>query len=313
MKRKWLCIVLAVLMLIAAAPVAMADPEITEDSIVTIVNVKHSVNVRESASSESNKLGEAKKGKTFKLLAVEGEGKWYKIQYKSDKVGYVFHLYVKVGKKGEQPVTGKGTVVKDTGRVNIRSKPSTKGDNIVGTAVNGDTFDVTGKSGNWYRINYNKDSAYIHKKYFKVTYTPPTPDVGVGETGYIANCKTSVNVRASASSKSKILDKLKLGAAVKVTAIEGKWSKVSYGSDEGYVYSKYISATKPETVEGKTATIVNCHTRVNVRAKASSKSDLLGTADLGSTWKVQGLSGNWVKVEYGSKTGFIHKRYVKIG
>ena len=311
MKRKWLCIVLAVLMLIPVAPVVMADPEIDENSIVTIVNVRNSANVREQATSESNLLGVARRGKTYKLLALEGEGKWYKIQYTSDKVGYVFHLYVKVGKKGDTPLSGTATVVKKTGRVNIRSKPSTKGD-ILGAAVDGDTFEVKGKSGNWIKVAYGSGTAYIHKKYLKLS-TTVTPPVNPGETGYIANCKTSVNVRASASSKSDKLCELKRGTKVTVTAIEGNWSKISYSTGVGYVYSKFISATNPDDVEGKTATIVNCHTRVNVRASASSKSTLLGTADLGSTWKALARSGNWVKVQYGEKIGFIHKRYVKIG
>ena len=55
------------------------------------------------------------------------------------------------------------------------------------------------------------------------------------------------------------------------------------------MFTKYVSATKPDDdVAGKTATIVNCKVRVNVRARASSSSDLLGTADKGSTWTVKG-------------------------
>ena len=52
---------------------------------------------------------------------------------------------------------------------------------------------------------------------------------------------------------------------------------------------------------------------MNVRAKASSHSTKLGTADLGTTWKVLGRSGNWIKVDYNGEPGFIYKKYVKIG
>lgn len=310
--KKLLSFVMAALMLLVTAPVAMAEP-ITEDSILTIVNVKNSANVREQATSESKKLGEAKRGKTYKLLAEEGN--WYKIQYTADKTGYVFHLYGKVGKKGDTPISGTGVVVKDSGRVNIRSKPSIKGD-ILGTAVNGDKFDVQGKSGHWYKISYNGGSAYIHQKYFKVggSETPPSPPVGPGESGYIANCKTSVNVRAKASGSSKKLGELKRGEKVSVTGISGKWSQITYKGDVAYVLSKFVSANKPDDdIIGKTATIYNCHSWVNVRAKASSHSKKLGTADKGSTWTVLGRSGNYIKVDYSGTDAFIHKRYVKIG
>ena len=110
MMKKWISLLLVALMLLAIAPVAMADPEvtITEDSIVTIVNCKNSANVREKATSNSAKIGEAKRGKTFQLLAVEGN--WYKIQYTKEKTGYVFHTYVKVGKKGDAPLADTATV-----------------------------------------------------------------------------------------------------------------------------------------------------------------------------------------------------------
>ena len=64
---------------------------------------------------------------------------------------------------------------------------------------------------------------------------------------------------------------------------------------------------------GKTATIVNCKAWVNIRAKASSNSKKLGTANKGSTWTVQGRSGNWIQVDYSGTSAFIYKRYVKIG
>lgn len=309
--KKWLCFVLTALMLFAAAPVAMAEP-ITENSILTIVNVKHSANVREQATSNSKKLGEAKRGKTYQLLAQEGN--WYKIQYTAEKVGYVFHRYGKVGKKGEAPLSGIGTVVTDASEVNIRAKPSIKA-TILGTTVNGETFEIKGKTGHWYKIIYKGDIGYIHQNHFKASsYTPPSPPVGPGETGYISNCRVSVNVRAAASSKSKKLGELKRGEKVTVTGISGNWSRISYKGDVAYVFTKYVSAAKPdEDIVGKTATIVNCKAWVNIRAKASSNSKKLGTANKGSTWTVQGRSGNWIQVDYSGTSAFIYKRYVKIG
>ena len=217
--------------------------EAADGSTVTIVNCDSWVNVRAKASSSSTKLGTAKKGKVYKLLGVEG--KWYKIQYTSDKVGYVFHSYVKVGS---------------------------------GTA--------------------------------------PTPDPTPvsGDKGYIVNCKTCVNVRQKASSSSKKLGTLNKGTEITITGTSGKWTKISYKGGTAYVFSEYVSTKKPdEDVAGKTATIVNCQSFVNVREKASSSSKKLGEAKKGATYTVKGISGNWVKVDYDGKTAYIYKRYVKIG
>ena len=292
MMKKWISLLLVGLMLLGAAPVAMADPEITEDSVAIIVNCKNSANVREFATSDSKKLGEAPRGKVFKLLAKDGD--WYKIQFTSSKTGFVYKKFVKVAKKSDLP-TGKSK--------------------ILGVAYNGDTFEVKGKSGKWTKVIYAGDEAYIYSSYLTISGedTPPTPPVLPGEKGYIC-AKSYANVRAKANGKSKKLGTLKRGEEVSVTAISGKWSQISYKGDVAYVLSKYISATKPDgDIIGKDATIVNCKVCVNVRAKASSHSTKLGTADLGTTWKVLGRSGNWIKVDYNGEPGFIYKKYVKIG
>ena len=310
MKRKWICFVLAAVMLLATAPVAMAQEKlvINENSIVTIVNCENSVNVRDRATSNSLSLGEAQKGEIFQLLAVEGN--WYKIQFTKDQTGYVFHYYAKLGSMTD--FTGIGTVVNAPDGVNIREKASSKSE-ILGVAQNGDVFDVRGRSGSWIRVLYNGGTAYIYKAYLKLSINPdPNAPVKPGEKGYI-NCNTHVNVRAKATSASKKLGELKRGAQVSVTGISGNWTRISYKGGVGYVFTKYVSRTKPDDVTGKTATIVNCKYCVNVRAKASSASKKLGTADKGSTWTVKGLSGNWVKIDFYGVNAYVYKRYVKIG
>ncbi len=310
MMKKWISLLLIGLILLTAAPVAMADPEITEDSIITIVNCKNYANVHELADKESKVLGWAPRGNIYKLLAAEGN--YYKIQYKKDTVGYVHKSLAKVGKKTDPPTGKIATVTNAPDGVNIRAKASSKS-KILGVAYNGETFEVKGKSGKWIKVVYDGDIAFIYSAYLTISGGTPTPPVMPGEKGYIC-ANNYANVRAKANGKSKKLGTLKRGAEVSVTAISGKWSQISYKGDVAYVLSKYISATKPDDdIIGKNATIVNCKVCVNVRAKASSHSKKLGTADLGTTWKVLGRSGNWVMVDYYGETGFIYKKYTVIG
>ena len=292
-----------------------------DGSTVTIVNCNSWVNVRTKASSSSKKLGTAKKGKVFKLLGVEG--KWYKIQYTSDKVGYVFHSYVKVGSgtaptPDPTPVSGDtGTIHNCTSWVNVREKASSSSKKL-GTAKKGEVFKVLGISGHWVKVEYKGDPAYIYDRYVKLSNggTAPAPDPTPvsGDKGYIVNCKTCVNVRQKASSSSKKLGTLNKGTEITITGTSGKWTKIAYKGGTAYVFSEYVSTKKPDDdVVGKTATIYNCNSWVNVREKASSSSKKLGEAKKGATYTVKGVSGNWVKVDYDGKTAYIYKRYVKIG
>ena len=137
-----------------------------------------------------------------------------------------------------------------------------------------------------------------------------------GQKGTIVNCKTAVNVRAKASSKSKSLGKAKKGETFTVKGASGNWIKIDFNGKDGYVFKRYISVkgTPDDTpVEGKTGRIINCKTAANVRAKASSKSKLLGTAKRGKTFKVLATAGSWVKIQYNKETaGYVYKKYIHI-
>lgn len=72
------------------------------------------------------------------------------------------------------------------------------------------------------------------------------------ETVYVTN--TSVNVRASYSSSSKLLGSLKKGESVTRTGISTNgWSKVSYNGSTAYIISTALSTTEPQKEEEKSS------------------------------------------------------------
>ena len=282
------------------------------------------MNVREKASSSSTLLGTLKLGAEVSVINV-GD-RWSKITF-NDGDAYVYSKYLSSAKPVD-PASGKiATVVKAKNGVNIRAKASSSS-KILGVTYNGDTFKVLGTSGNWIKIEFDGISAFIYKKYTKLSKedgsnTPkpsstakptPKPTAIAGAKGYIVKCKNYVNVREKASSSSKKLGNLRRGEEVSVISISGKWVKIAYKGGTAYVFGEYVSSAKPDyAVVGKTATIVNAENGVNIRAKATSSSKILGVAYNGDTFTVQGLSGRWVKVEYNGGSAYIYDRYIKIG
>ena len=79
----------------AAGSGSTASPGSTTSSTptkVTIANCLYAVNVRSSASTSSTRVGKATLGSTYTYLGVEGD--WYKIQYNTTTVGYVYNTFV---------------------------------------------------------------------------------------------------------------------------------------------------------------------------------------------------------------------------
>ena len=313
MMKKWISLVLVALMLAAFVPAAtMAEPSIDADSILTIVNCKNSANVRSKASSSSKKLGEAKRGSHYQLVDVKGD--WYMIQYKN-KVGYVYHKFGLVGKKGDIPTGKTATVTNAPNGVNIRSKASSgSSSKILGDAHNGDTFEVKGTSGKWTKVVYEGGTAYIFSSYLTTSGGSSSSNVVPvdNKTAYI-DCNNRVNVRAKASSSSDRLGTLPTGSEITVTGTKGKWTRIAYEGDVAWVFSQYVTYTKPDAdIAGKTVTIVNCKKNVNVRANASSSSTRVGVAEKGDIFTALGRSGKWIKVEFEGEPAYIYKKYTKI-
>ena len=297
----------------------------TTKTIGTIVNCRVSVNVRKGASSSTTKIGEARKGAQYTVLAVEGS--WYKVQYTSTQVGYIHKDYisVKTVTETETPASSnqKVTIVNCKNSVNVRSGAGTS-NSLIGYAPKNAQYQLLSTikvgSDTWYKVQYTSAKVgYIHGDYIQVsTGTPDTPSAG--QTVTIVNCNNSVNVREGAGTNTKKLGTAPKGATYKYLGMssDGNWYKIQYTSSQvAYIHKNYIrlnsSSTTPDTPTGKTATIVNCNEWVNVREGAGTNTKKLGTAPKGKTYTYLGKSGNWIQVQYTStQKGYIYSSYVKV-
>ena len=312
---------------------AEATVEVTakDVSIITIVNCKNCVNVRKGASSSTAKIGTANKGTKYELLGVEG--KWYKIQYTKDKVGYVFADYVETGKgtptdDEPEPATPEGKIVTIANckvACNVR-KGGSQSTTKIGTAPVGEKYQYLGKSGNYYKIQYTASTVgYVHKKYAKISDGSVTPDPEpVTPTGdqivTIVNCKLNCNVRKSGSQSAKKIGIAPRDKQYQYLGKSGNYYKIQYTKDTvGYVHKNYakissgsVTPDKDSKSDGQ-ATIVNCKTMVNIRKEASDTSKILGTVKKGATVIVVKVEGNWTRIKYNGGEAYIFSKYVKVG
>ena len=74
------------------APGSTPTPTTGTPTKVTIANCLYAVNVRAAASTTSTRIGKASLGATYTYLGKEGE--WYKVQYNTTTVGYIYGTFV---------------------------------------------------------------------------------------------------------------------------------------------------------------------------------------------------------------------------
>ncbi|MCR4591110.1 MAG: SH3 domain-containing protein [Lachnospiraceae bacterium] len=168
----------------------VAEENATDTGAEVRVKTTDAVRIRSGATTdEDNVIGKAAAGDTFVRISEDGE--WSKIKYK-DGEAYIKSEFLTTAEgdtvvggevqnadnaggeenggganaetaapAAETAASGKITVNE---AVTIRSGASTDS-NKLGSAYKGDTYELTGETDGWYKINYNGQAAYIKSDY----------------------------------------------------------------------------------------------------------------------------------------------------
>lgn len=249
------------------------------------------------------------------VLVTDTSGGWYKVIYR-DNEGYMCADYLDFTTTADASF-GTGTVTGND--VNIRSGPSTN-DTVLSSRSKGDELDVTGVSGNWYKVDLSGSAAYIRSDYLSLGSGSGTSssaaDSSAGKTGVING--TYVRLRSGPSTSHAILGTYQPGTSMTVTGEDGDWYKVSCDGQDGYVYKTYLtiggsssSASDSVTAMSDTkATVVSAvHFRTGPDTSYTSKQVL----SAGTSVTITGETEKWYRVSYNGDEGYIFKTYLTTG
>lgn len=143
----------------------------------------------------------------------------------------------------------KGDVLECTGDdVNVRKGAGTSYGKL-GQLDKGDKVTYLGKSGKWYKVEYNGKTAYVTSQYLKLSAAAgSSTDAANGTTLYAT---TGVRVRKGASTKTAQVGALAKDQAVEKLGKSGDWIQINYKGTKAYVHSKYLTSTVPESVKAE--------------------------------------------------------------
>lgn len=223
-------------MILAASTVAYAaDAGQATDS---------NVNVRKEANEEADVVGKIDKGAEYSVVGKSGD--WYQISFDGEKA-FVSSDFFELTKT-DAVITGNS--------VNVRKTPSSSGDSL-GELKEGDEIVVTGQSKDWYRIDFDDETAYVSKEYVsgehltKVTSVASAVTENAGQeienTYGVVTAATGVKLRKEASMLSIVLAVLPYGTEVNIDRVGQEWVRVVTDDGvKGYVSSEFLSVRKGE-------------------------------------------------------------------
>ncbi len=295
-----------------------------------VVNVTSNLRVRSSASTSSDVLGYLHNGEKVNIIGKAGS--WYKIDFKGN-TGYVYGDYIKAGSgssnSGSEASSGKGKVINVTSSLRIRSGASTS-HSVIGYLYEGNTFDIIGKSGGWYKINSNGRTGYISGEYVQVigensgsnSGNSGNNDLG-GKVGQVTNVTSSLRIRSGASTSHSIVGYLSNGDKFDIVGRSGDWYKIKTRGNTGYVHKDYVKivgqgddnntsgGSSSENASGK-GKVINITSNLRIRNAPSTSSSVIGYLLEGQTFDILGKSGSFYKIKHNGTTGYIHQDYVQV-
>ena len=300
-KKKIGTIVVTAGMLIATTMTVNAD---------TLNITNHAVNFRENASKKSDIINTLPKGTEVSVLGTEKN--WVKVGY-NGQTGYIYKTHL-------DTITKKiGTVKVGNSRLNVRNKSSMSG-KIIGKLYTGNKVEIKGENGNWYKINYKGKTAYISKKYVKVSSKVIAE---VEECSDVFKAQIGFNVRTGPSTSYSQIGRLIKG---QVFQVKGKcsngWYQIQYGSKTGYVSNKYLDkmedgATDPQVIgTAKVDTKSTKDPYLAIRQGQGTDNKKLDQAKTGTELQILADKSpvkGWTKVRYNNLTGYAYTKWLVIG
>lgn len=204
----------------------------------------NNLNVRTSPSTSAGKVvGQLNTNEAFEVVKVHGS--WIEIKY-FNRPAFISKSkeYVDFLDSESKPVGAPSSFAKvKTGgeTLNIRTLPSING-TVIGTFKNGEVVEVYGEKNGWLLVKSNDIPGYINASYTEKVNAPNPGSGGATPTGKLLGKVTvaSLNVRSGAGTNHPVIDAVKRGQKVEVTALNGNWATIKVNGKTGYVSKIYL-------------------------------------------------------------------------
>ncbi|PEZ76140.1 SH3 domain-containing protein [Bacillus sp. AFS017274] len=305
---------------ISAAPLHAEQASI-EDSMFVHVSTG-SLNMRKNGAEDASIVAKLANG-TQVTVYSESKG-WAKIKANGND-GYVSTKYLSATKPGT--LTKSAVMIKtttkyvnvSTGSLNMRKNASDSA-GMVAKLTRGTQVTVYSESNGWAKVKANGKEGYVSSKYLSATKpgTVTKAAATVKTTTKYVNVGTgSLNVRKSGVDSASIVAKLTRGTQVTVYSESKGWAKIKANGKEGYVSTKYLSATKPGTVTKAAVTVktttkyVNVSTgSLNMRKSGKATASVVAILSKGTKVTVYSEANGWAKIKANGKDGYVSAKYL---
>ncbi|WP_203246822.1 N-acetylmuramoyl-L-alanine amidase [Sporosarcina beigongshangi] len=307
---KWMIATMLLLSVFYAIPTTYANAN-------SVIVDTASLHIRSGPGLTYNITGSLKKGAQVNVLSTSGD--WLEIQ-NGNNTGWIASWLTTSTDFSAGTTT---TIVSRVDQLNIRSAPSI-GSAVLGRMSAGDEALMTKQDGEWAAITYNGIIGWVHTDYItqlvEQTITPTTtkPIEQLAAADLFTVSVDALNVRKKADLSSKRVGLISRGEAYSVKKIEGNWVQISFANNkQGWVYSFHGILSSSETnakEQSDSGTVTILSNGTNIRAKATTSSEIITRANAGEKFTIVQTDGDWYEIALpAGESAFIAKWVVSTG
>ena len=209
-----------------------------------VVNCQESITLRNSPSTKSSEICQIPFGSAVSYIETASDG-FYKIIY-NGKTGYALASYLDLTPQDEPPAQAPVNtntyptyyVVNCQESITLRKSARTSSGEICQIPLGAAVSFVENAGSGFYEIIYNGKTGYALASYL----SPEQKSTSSDSYLQVVNCKESITLRKSPSTKADSFCQIPLGASVKyLEPAENGFCMVSYNGYTGYVLVSYLS------------------------------------------------------------------------
>jgi len=226
-------------------------------------------------------------------------------------------------------VNKKGTVNTPGSTLNVRSGPGT-GNDVLTSLKDKAKVVITGQVADWWRIDIgNNKSGFVSSAFITLdpdSQQPPAnkpaepanPPAEQTKTGKVNTPGSTLNVRSGPGTGNPVIGSLTHNQSITITGESSGWYKISFSGKTGYVSAAFVvisgqssPAPSPAAPQTKTVYVNTPGSALNVRSGAGTSHAVIGTLKHGEKITVTDQAGDWYKLTFSGKTGYISKAFTK--
>lgn len=126
-----------------------------------------------------------------------------------------------------------------------------------------------------------------------------------------------LNVRSGPTTNSSVVTKVNKGTVISILSKSGNWYKTKVNGKEGWVSGAYVTINKTSTNSGSIDVNTNAKkakttaNSLNMRNGAGTSYSIIRKLPKGTEIEVTSVSGDWAKMKYDGRVGYVHKAYIE--